>query len=412
RLNNHGYQAFLVGGGVRDVLLGHTPKDFDIATDASPDQVKQLFRNCRLIGRRFRLAHVHFGRDIIEVATFRASHEEADDHDSRAVQEDSGRILRDNIYGDIGDDVWRRDFTANALYYNIDDFSIWDYVDGVEDIRDGVLRLIGDPETRFREDPVRMLRAVRFAAKLDFSIHPDTEAQMHALGALLDGVPAARLFDESLKLFLGGHAHASYELLQRYELFRHLLPVTAEALEAADGEAFRQLVVSGLANTDKRVAEDRPVTPMFLFAVFLWGPIRDHAQVIAEREDANPSHSLRLAAEDIIREQQQSIAVPRRFTMPARDVICMQPAFERKAHAAAKLMAHPRFRAAYDLMLLRCEAGEVEPELAQWWTDIQELDDDERKATLRAEGARSRRRRPRRRRRRGKRKGGAEPGNG
>ncbi|MEL7449390.1 MAG: polynucleotide adenylyltransferase PcnB [Pseudomonadota bacterium] len=414
RLHNHGYQAFLVGGGVRDLLLGHEPKDFDIATNASPEEVKDLFRNCRLIGRRFRLAHVHFGRDIIEVATFRAAHDEAEPSDARAVVEDSGRILRDNIYGEIGDDVWRRDFTANALYYNIADYSIWDYVDGVEDIRNGVMRLIGDPETRFREDPVRMLRAVRFAAKLGFTVHKDTEAAMVELGALLDNVPAARLFDESLKLFLGGFAHQCFELLQHYDLFRHLLPATAAQLETPDGATFRSMVSAGLTNTDRRVADDRPVTPMFLFAVFLWGPIRAQATAIQEAEGGSDPHCLRLASDEVIRAQQSTISVPRRFTMPVRDIICMQPAFQRRGRAARKLLNHPRFRAAYDLMLLRQAAGEVDEETAKWWTDIQAMDGDAQQAALSQgdDGKRPRRRRRRRSRRGGRgRKGGAAPAN-
>ncbi len=414
RLHNHGYQAFLVGGGVRDLLLGHEPKDFDIATDASPEQVKDLFRNCRLIGRRFRLAHVHFGRDIIEVATFRAAHDEDAPNDSRAVHEDSGRILRDNIYGEIGDDVWRRDFTANALYYNIADYSIWDYVDGVDDIRNGVMRLIGDPETRFREDPVRMLRAVRFAAKLGFTVHKDTENAMVELGALLDNVPAARLFDESLKLFLGGFAHQCFELLQHYDLFRHLLPATAAELESPDGAMFRRMVSAGLENTDRRVADDKPVTPMFLFAVFLWGPIRTQAEAIREAEGGSEAHCLRLASDEVIRGQQATISVPRRFTMPVRDIICMQPAFQRRGRPARKLLNHPRFRAAYDLMLLREAAGEVDGETAKWWTDIQTMDGDAQQAALAKgdDGKRPRRRRRRRSRRGGRgRKGGAAPAN-
>jgi poly(A) polymerase len=257
RLKEAGYQGFLVGGAVRDLLLGITPKDFDVATNALPEEVRRLFRNCRLIGRRFRLAHVHFGNEIIEVATFRAAAaperedtEEADpDSESDGVEgaraepiepaatydsehrafDRTGRILRDNIYGTIEEDVWRRDFAANGLYYSIEDFSIWDFVDGVRDVQARRLKLIGDPETRYREDPVRMLRAVRFAAKLDFSIEPETEAPLAKLAYLLDGVPPARLFDECLKLFLSGFGLKAYRLLQKYGLFAHLFPLSAAA---------------------------------------------------------------------------------------------------------------------------------------------------------------------------------------
>ncbi|MEM9208021.1 MAG: polynucleotide adenylyltransferase PcnB, partial [Pseudomonadota bacterium] len=229
RLDKAGYQAFLVGGCVRDTLLGLYPKDFDVATNAHPDEVRALFGNCRLIGRRFRLAHVRFGREIIEVATFRASAVSPDDHED-AVLDTEGRILRDNVYGSIEDDVWRRDFTCNALYYNIADFSIWDYAGGVADIQNRRLVLIGDPATRLREDPVRMLRAVRFAAKLDFTIDPDVSAAMHRQAGLVTSVPPARLFDEFTKLFQGGHAERTFELLWEYRLFDQLFPETTAAL--------------------------------------------------------------------------------------------------------------------------------------------------------------------------------------
>ena len=245
RLREGGFQGFLVGGAVRDLLLGLSPKDFDIATDAHPEQVRKLFRNCRLIGRRFHLAHVRFGPEIIEVATFRAAHTEIDedhgvDEAGHRVLDEHGRILRDNLYGSIEEDVWRRDFTANALYYNIEDYSIWDYVGGVPDARARVLRMIGDPETRYREDPVRMLRAARFAAKLGFTLHPDTEAPLHKLAYLLDGVPPARLFDEAMKLLLAGSAGASCNLLARLGLLSHLMPDVVRAVnEAPDSPGAR-----------------------------------------------------------------------------------------------------------------------------------------------------------------------------
>ncbi|MEO1574798.1 MAG: polynucleotide adenylyltransferase PcnB, partial [Pseudomonadota bacterium] len=299
RLHNSGYQAFLVGGGVRDLLLGHHPKDFDVATDASPEDVRQLFRNCRLIGRRFRLAHVHFGREVIEVATFRAAHEAAPETTDAKHIDDRGRILRDNVYGSIDEDVWRRDFTANALYYNIADYSIWDYTGGVEDVRNRVMRLIGDPETRYREDPVRMLRAIRFAGKLDFSIEPETEAPIRKLAGLLGDVPPARLFDETIKLFLAGHARRTFELLREHGLFGELFPACAKRLDQDDTGVLAAMLDEAMRNTDTRVREDRPVTVMFLLAVFLWGPIAyATAQRVAGGQRRRPA--LMDAFEDVV----------------------------------------------------------------------------------------------------------------
>ena len=380
RLKDAGYQAFLVGGSVRDLLLGIVPKDFDVATNALPEEIRRVFRNCRLIGRRFRLAHVHFGDEIIEVATFRASAapEEVDDEDHREVDDaraldTSGRILRDNLYGSIDADVWRRDFTANALYYNIADFSVWDYVDGAKDVNARVLRLIGDPEVRYREDPVRMLRAERFAAKLNFTLHPETRAPLKELATLLAGVPAARLFDECLKLFLGGHAVEGFARLREFELLPHFLPGLAEELaREPDGEAARVLAL-GLAGTDARVRAERSVTPTFLFAVLLYGPIM---RLAAERTASGiPAvQALAEATDAVIAGQIRRIAVPKRFTLPLREMLALQPRFERRdGRKALALLNHPRFRAAYDLFLLRAEAGGVPRELADWWTELQTL---------------------------------------
>ena len=399
RLKDAGYQGFLVGGAVRDLLLGITPKDFDVATNALPEEVRRLFRNCRLIGRRFRLAHVHFGNEIIEVATFRAAaapeREDAEDADSDAQTDGnddsehrafdhSGRILRDNLYGNIEEDVWRRDFAANGLYYNIDDFSIWDFVDGVSDVRDRRLRLIGDPETRFREDPVRMLRAVRFAAKLDFSIEATTEAPISKLAYLLDGVPPARLFDECLKLFLSGFGTHSYRLLKKYGLFEHLFPMSAAAFALPPYAYAQEMLELGLINTDERIAADKPVTPTFLFAILLWsavlrelneqqaGPLPDLAQ-------------LTRACDAVLRAQQSRVAIPRRFAMPMRELLMLQPRFNRRSGVKSlSLLQHPRFRAAYDFLLLRAQVGVASPELAKWWTDIQVLPQEERVALVQA----------------------------
>jgi poly(A) polymerase len=407
RLKEAGYQGFLVGGAVRDLLLGITPKDFDVATNALPEEVRRLFRNCRLIGRRFRLAHVHFGSEIIEVATFRAAAaperedtEEADpdsesdgaepaatyDSEHRAFDR-TGRILRDNIYGTIEEDVWRRDFAANGLYYSIEDFSIWDFVDGVRDVQARRLKLIGDPETRYREDPVRMLRAVRFAAKLDFSIEPETEAPLAKLAYLLDGVPPARLFDECLKLFLSGFGLKAYRLLQKYGLFAHLFPLSAAAFALPPYAYAQEMVERGLINTDERIAADKAVTPTFLFAVLLWSAV---LRELNERH-AGPAPDLAQlmqACDTVLRAQQSRVAIPRRFGIPMRELLMLQPRFNRRSGVKSlSLLQHPRFRAAYDFLLLRAQVGVADPELAKWWTDIQVLPQEERVALVQARPA-------------------------
>jgi poly(A) polymerase len=391
RLKDAGYQAFLVGGAVRDLLLGVHPKDFDVATDALPDEVRRVFRNCRLIGRRFRLAHVHFGDEIIEVATFRASAapDEVDDEDHREiddnrVQDDSGRLLRDNVYGDIDGDVWRRDFTANALYYNIADFSVWDYAGGVADVQARVLRLIGDPEQRYREDPVRMLRAARFAAKLGFTVHEDTLDPMYSLAELLAGVPAARLFDECSKLFLSGHGVASLDRLVAFGLLPHLLPQTAEELRRDPQGPGARLLHLGLEGTDARVRADKSVTPTFLYAVLWYGPILRNMQA-RMAAGAPESFALSEAIDDVVQKAIRRVAVPKRFTLPLKELLALQPRFERRdGRRALALLSHPRFRAAYDFMLLRADAGLVSGEIADWWTEIQTRDHDGRVAMVAA----------------------------
>jgi poly(A) polymerase len=413
RLRDAGFHAFLVGGGVRDLLLGREPKDFDIATDAHPEEVRRLFRNCRLIGRRFRLAHVYFGRDVVEVATFRASGDETEpgeEDDSLLLLDQEGRILRDNRYGSIEDDVWRRDFTANALYYNIADFSIWDYTGGVDDIRAGLLRLIGEPAARYREDPVRLLRAVRFAAKLGFRIDAATEAPLRSMAGLLDSVPAARLFDEVLKLFLSGHAVASYELLRHYGLFRQLFPAVDALVDSAAGDAHRALVLKGLSNTDQRVSQDEPVTAVFLFSLLLWGPVRGLAAKL-EAAGEPPLQALLLAADEVADAQLRRVAIPRRITTPMKELMAMQLRLQRtRGRRVLGMVAHPRFRAAYDFLLLRVAVGDADPALAEFWTGLQreagEARPDDSEAEPRSaeaggdtEGTRGprRRRRPRRR---------------
>ena len=393
RLNKAGYQACLVGGAVRDLLLGQHPKDFDVATDASPEQVKELFRNCRLIGRRFRLAHIHFGRQIIEVATFRADH----DHTTDGHIDDAGRILRDNVYGSLDEDVWRRDFTANALYYDINDFSIIDFVGGLEHIHKRELKLIGDVETRFREDPVRMLRAVRFAAKLDFIIDDEIADAIHELGHLLNDIPPARLYEEALKMFQSGHAVASFAALREFRLLRYLFPLTDDALhEDPDAARFIELA---LQSTDARIANGLPVTPAFLFAAMLWTPL----QQAAARDEATGmprAMAMQQNIGEILSTQVRALAIPRRFTTVMRDIWAMQPRFRhRKGKRATGLLEHPKFRAAYDFLCLRAKAGEEVQEDADWWTEIQRQSPDEQSQQMkpkRSRGGRRRRSRSRR----------------
>lgn len=372
RLKEGGFQSFLVGGGVRDLLLGREPKDFDVGTNAHPEQIKQLFRSCRLIGRRFRLAHVRYGREIIEVATFRARHDTPDADDQNSQQTDEGRLLRDNVYGTLDDDVWRRDFTVNALYYDIKDFSVVDYVGGLEDLKAGILRLIGDPEQRYREDPVRMLRAVRFAAKLGFRIHPDSESPIFELGQLLEDIPAPRLFEEILKLFMGGYALNTFELLRHYNLFRYLFPFTEQSLSHEDQGFPITFVARALENTDKRLAADLPVTPAFLYAALLWEPVRERAQELRD-EGASDLEAMQLAGNEVTAQQVQYTSLPKRFSFPMREIWMLQLKLERRrGKSPYRTLEHPRFRAAYDFLLLRAETGEADQELADWWTTFQD----------------------------------------
>jgi poly(A) polymerase len=475
RLREAGYEAFLVGGCVRDLLIGITPKDFDIATSALPEEVKRTFRNCRLIGRRFRLAHVFFGREIIEVATFRAmsapevgaevidtsvpdldddespedlvdelgddadeideatvlseagSHRTGihghtplverdrsrhagagnDDDDEDRVTDEHGRILRDNAYGDIGDDVWRRDFTANALYYNIADFSIWDYVGGVEDIAARRLKLIGDPVTRYREDPVRMLRAARFEAKLGFTLDGATGTAIGELKGLLASVPPARLFDETLKLFLSGQGAKSLDVLMKHGLLAELLPTVASYLSRHPDGAVAKLLRQGLVNTDQRVAAGKPVTPTFLFALMLYGPFAE----IIEKQPQERWHDIGTIVDCIdkaARAAQGRISIPKRFSLGVREMFAAQPRLEQpRGRRALRMLEQPRFRAGFDLLLLRAEMGLASKELADWWTKVQEVSQTDRDRMADALGGQPRQpgeggggsRRPRRRRR-------------
>ena len=373
-LKDAGFRACLVGGAVRDLLLGRRPKDFDVATDATPEEVRKLFRNCRLIGRRFRLAHVVFGPEIVEVATFRGTGEGDASEDRHVVD---GRILRDNVWGSIEEDALRRDFRVNALYYDIADFSVIDYVGGIEDLEQRRLRLIGDPATRYREDPVRMLRAARLAAKLDFVIDEEAAGPLRELGHLLADAPSARLFDECQKMFLAGYGLASFRVLVKYGLLRHLFPGTVHALANDGSGALLTLVERGLAGTDARVADGRPVTPAFLFAVLLWGEVKALAEKLLA-EGTVQSLAWQRAAHRVMAEQGKRVAIPRRFGYTIEDIWALQPRFaERTRKRVFRLMAHPRFRAAYDFLLLRAGESEELRESGEWWTEIQALSADQ-----------------------------------
>jgi poly(A) polymerase len=355
RLREGGFDAFLVGGAVRDLLIGGHPKDFDVATNATPEEVKGLFRNCRLIGRRFRLAHVVYGREIIEVATFRAN---TDDGSGDRELHEGGRLLRDNVYGTIEDDAVRRDFTANALYYAIEDFSVRDYVGGFEDVRNRLMRLIGDPETRYREDPVRMLRAVRLAAKLDFEIEPATAAPIPVLAPLLRESAPARLFEECLKMFLSGNAVKSFLGLERHGLLPALLPETAAALKSNRSGALRNMLLEGLKNTDARVANDEPVSPAFLFALLLW-PAYCRALMALQAQGMHTAEAQRRAADRVTVHQLETIALPRRFSLPMQEIWLLQSRFSlRQRKRVFRTLAHPRFRAAFDFLGLRLTASD------------------------------------------------------
>jgi len=383
----------LVGGCVRDLLLGREPKDFDVVTDAKPEQIRKIFGNCRLIGRRFRLAHVYFGREIIEVATFRGTATTDAGTDDRVHE--NGRLLRDNVYGSIEEDVWRRDFTVNALYYNIRDFSVRDYTGGMHDHQAGILQLIGDAKTRYREDPVRMLRAVRFAVKLGFTLHKDCEAPMHDMAGLLAEVPAARLYDEMLKLFLSGYALQAFEMLRHYGLFAVLFPATEQCLSVEEQGFPRLFLAKALENTDKRIAEGKVVVPYFLLSAFLWEPLQTEVTE-KMRQGLGEVQAFQEAAKEVIQRQIRSTAFPKRVGYAMREVWNMQPAFKRCTGSRPfRLLRHPRFRAAYDFLLLRAETGNAEPELADWWTRFQLADEAEQNRMTKPKSKPKKRRKPR-----------------
>lgn len=374
RLNKAGYESYLVGGGVRDLLLGKKPKDFDVTTNATPDQVRKLFRNCRLVGRRFRLAHVMFGPEIIEVATFRGHHEEQTADRATSQRGQNGMLLRDNIFGSIEDDAQRRDFTINSLYYSVADFTVRDYVGGMRDLEDGVIRLIGNPETRYREDPVRMLRAVRFAAKLHMRISDETAEPIPRLATLINDVPPARLFEESLKLLQAGYGYETYKLLCEYSLFQPLFPTITRYFTESGDSPMERIIDQVLKNTDNRIHNDMRVNPAFLFAAMLWYPQLETAQRIAQESGLTYHDAFALAMNDVLDEACRTLAVPKRITTLVRDIWQLQLRMSRRQGKRAwKLMEHPKFRAAYDLMALRAEAENNQElqRLTQWWGEFQ-----------------------------------------
>lgn len=385
RLNSGGYNAYLVGGGVRDLLLGLTPKDFDIATNATPEQIKDLFRNCRIIGRRFRLAHIVFGREIIEVATFRGHHENAPEKEQScqktSKQSEDGMLLRDNIYGSIEEDAERRDFTINALYYSAKDFKVHDFANGIADIHAKKIRLIGDPETRYREDPVRMLRAIRFATKLDMTISKETEAPIKELAPLMANIPPARMFEEFLKLFISGKAHLNFQQLRKYNLFQYFFPATDQMLNEGTHPHLERFIVQSLKNTDSRINNEQRVTPAFLFAAMLWYPLQSHVERLRDAQPhLSPQDLFFAALSEIMSEQQRSIAIPKRFQAVMKDIWILQEKLTRRdGKRAYKALEHQKFRAGYDFLLLRAEIestpeNQALQELAKWWTDFQTID--------------------------------------
>jgi|GEM_PF-71932 len=372
-LHKANYETYLVGGCVRDLLLKKRPKDFDVTTGAHPEQAHKVFNRSRLIGRRFKLLHVRFGRDLIEVATFRASHEE-NSSETQAKQADSGMILRDNVYGTIDQDAMRRDFTINALYLDVNSQSIYDFTNGYEDISRRQIRMIGDPAERYKEDPVRMLRAIRFAAKLDFNIETATAAPIKELAPMLFDIAPARLFDEVLKLLQSGHGTQSLNLLREYQLLETILPQTNTALDNNTENALI-LITNALINTDKRIKQRKSVSPGFLYAVLLWPSVQAHLNRALAKKKSAPLTALYEASSSVISEQVKRTSIPKRFSANIREIWELQLRLTyRPALKAEQLMEHPRFRAAYDLLALREKSGEDLNGISIWWTDYQAAD--------------------------------------
>ena len=394
-LRQKGYDSYLVGGCVRDMLLGLEPKDFDVATNASPEQVRQAFRNGRIIGRRFKIVHVRYGREVIEVTTYRGAPAEThqDEHIHRVGEE--GRLLADNVYGTLDEDAMRRDLSVNALYYDPATDEVLDYHNGLDDLNKGLLRVIGNPAERYREDPVRMLRVVRFASKLGFEIESSASTAIDQHADLLTNVPAARLFDEVLKLFHSGSAITTFEKLRQHGLFKHLFPATENILKSEEDGFPRVFLPLALKNTDKRIRQGKPVIPAFLYAVLLWEPMRQYKEMAME-QGLNEYDSIQQAADRAIVEEISTVAIPRRFTAQMREIWVMQYFFDqRKSRQVFRLLENRKFRAGYDFMLLRESVNQASPEVADWWTRIQDVDDNERRKMLNSLSGNSKKRRRR-----------------
>ncbi|MGB2421506.1 MAG: polynucleotide adenylyltransferase PcnB, partial [Porticoccaceae bacterium] len=384
---DHGYDAYIVGGSIRDLLLGLKPKDFDVATNARPSEIKPLFRRSRIIGRRFQIVHVQLGRELIEVTTFRSNETQGADKKSgsRRQQANSGVLTRDNVFGSISDDASRRDLTINALYYNPRDNSIHDFAGGLDDIDRRLIRIMGDPATRFREDPVRLLRVARFAAKLGFTIDVITEKPMRKLASNLQHVSPPRLFDETLKLFMSGQGLATFWLLYEYGLFDYIAPQVSAMMKDRNNLTGK-LIEQAFTNTDLRIRNNKRVTPAFIYAALLWPSVQQLAASYRERGNS-PAYALSKAAGEVIAKQIPITAIPKRFTMPMREIWDLQLLLPRRGgHRAKRLADHPRFRAAYDFVLLREQAGEELSGLGDWWTAYQNADEEKREQMARALG--------------------------
>jgi len=395
RLRAANYEGYVVGGAVRDLILGAKPKDFDVATNATPEEIKSLFRSARIIGRRFQIVHVRDGREIIEVTTYRGPHQSESSVKSASKQSDKGLLLRDNVYGSLAEDAARRDLTINAMYYDPIDESVLDEMGGNQDIEARLVRILGDPQTRYREDPVRMLRVIRFAARLQFDIESETEAAIGVCGPLLGEIPPARLFDEFLKLFMAGHGRPTLLLLLRYQLLDSLCPDAALLIEKEP--RFKQLVTQAMGNTDQRVKDGRHVTPAFLLAALLWPVVQTRANAMVRTGEAI-SQAIHSAGQQVIAETCQKMSIPKRFSYPVREIWELQPRLERRQSKRVKdLIADRRFRAAYDLLLLREESSESLDNAGKFW-EQQQLEYPTLVGTAppRTEDKPPRRRRPRR----------------
>lgn len=401
-LHAAGYDGYLVGGCVRDLLLGKEPKDFDVTTDAKPEEVKKLFDRSRIIGRRFRLVHVRFRGETIEVATYRADPNRSAKKKwfkwGKKQSQGSGRITDDNVYGDIEDDAIRRDFTVNALYYDPSAEQVIDFLGGVEDINHHCLKMIGKPRERFAEDPVRMLRVIRFKAKLGLDPEPALVDAIHENRRLMADVPPARLFDEVLKMFHHAHGVSSWHELQETGLVALLFGQTAEIIERDDGARYEQLILHALENTDRRITQGKPVIPAFLFAVVLWGPFSQRYRQLSEA-NGKFAQALHQASDEVFAAQCTQVSVPRRVSTPSVEIWELQSGLERRRpRAITAILENRRFRAAYDFLLLRARVGEVNQELVDWWTRIQDIDSDERHKMIGALSPGKSSRRPRKRR--------------